>query len=805
MRDTAAVSGLEAGPEPPGRSEAPLLLSRRWGSRLAWPSAVVAGVAALWLRFNAPPGAGGLLYPHDLINYFYPLAIRVGERLAAGELPLWNPDACSGIPLLATLQVAAFYPPTWLEALVPAAQALPVQMLAHCLCGALFAAGFFRATGRGATASILGGIWFAYACVLAETFWPSMASTIAWIPALFLCVEKLAQRFTWGWWWGLVAAGALQHLAGFAQAVLYGYGLLLPFAGLRILAARRVAVQRASPVPSALGVLAALALAAGIAAVQLAPTWELVSWSPRAEALEPWQLHYLWNAASAREVVANALDPTPAHRSFHFGKGGGYLGSAALLLGVAGILGGVRRASTWLLLLGGALCLLLADGYRGSLAELYRLATSIPGVPAFRAPERIRLLAFLCWIALAVRGADLVTGPARGSSPGPRRLALLGTGAVALAAAFTPLGWRALVAAALVLGCAIESRRLAHGVPARLALLVFVVVDLALATGRYGSLRDFPSPWAEAFHAHGATLLDASGLAALRTERPSQRLALAGGPGPRKASILPLNVAGPLGLAPLASCYDVLLPRAWPDLHRALELPEFPGAFVYNLDPVRHEHVLDLLSVGRVVLVQATNPGLRWANRSEAARRRDERFRAGRAPSPDPPRGVQVRVLENPDALPRAYFVARHRIVEPEEALRLVAEDGFDPRSSVLLDAGPADPLPNGPARFAPARITRSEPERVALRLDAPSDGYLVLTDSYYPGWRAEVDGTQVGILRANGLHRAIPVSSGPHEIEFRYAPGSLRLGASISLASLVLTLLAPLAARIPPLRGASR
>jgi uncharacterized membrane protein YfhO len=63
----------------------------------------------------------------------------------------------------------------------------------------------------------------------------------------------------------------------------------------------------------------------------------------------------------------------------------------------------------------------------------------------------------------------------------------------------------------------------------------------------------------------------------------------------------------------------------------------------------------------------------------------------------------------------------------------------------------------------------------------------VALTDRYYPGWRVTVNGRRAEVLRANGVFRAVEVPAGVSEVEFRFFPGSLLLGAVVSLAGLVM------------------
>jgi uncharacterized membrane protein YfhO len=79
------------------------------------------------------------------------------------------------------------------------------------------------------------------------------------------------------------------------------------------------------------------------------------------------------------------------------------------------------------------------------------------------------------------------------------------------------------------------------------------------------------------------------------------------------------------------------------------------------------------------------------------------------------------------------------------------------------------------------------------LQADSADGGWLVLTDSYYPGWRAWIDGKPAPIDRFSDALRSVDVPAGQHTIEMRYQPSTFRVGLFISL--LALALLAGLAA----------
>jgi hypothetical protein len=143
-----------------------------------------------------------------------------------------------------------------------------------------------------------------------------------------------------------------------------------------------------------------------------------------------------------------------------------------------------------------------------------------------------------------------------------------------------------------------------------------------------------------------------------------------------------------------------------------------------------------------------------------------------------------VKVYENLDVLPRAFVVPQAIVIEDDAAARAaLAGPDFDPARTVILSDGVngQQSTANGAQSSAinlPA-ITRYSPESIHLTATGP--GYLVLTDAYYPGWSAAVDGQPATIHRADIMFRAVVLPPGEHVVEFRYAPLSVTAGLWIS------------------------
>jgi len=144
--------------------------------------------------------------------------------------------------------------------------------------------------------------------------------------------------------------------------------------------------------------------------------------------------------------------------------------------------------------------------------------------------------------------------------------------------------------------------------------------------------------------------------------------------------------------------------------------------------------------------------------------------------------GAHLRLLRNERALPRAFLVQRARVLRHTAVWDSLHAADFVPAREVLIESG--TPLTGN--SHGSALVVRSTAEEVVVRTTSQGPGYLVLTDSDYPGWEATVDGAATSILRADYAFRAVSVPGGSHTVTFRYHPRILYAGAAVSLTTLV-------------------
>jgi hypothetical protein len=153
-----------------------------------------------------------------------------------------------------------------------------------------------------------------------------------------------------------------------------------------------------------------------------------------------------------------------------------------------------------------------------------------------------------------------------------------------------------------------------------------------------------------------------------------------------------------------------------------------------------------------------------------------------------------VAVYENKSALPRAFFVDRALAVTSHaDAVAALREASFDARREVVIEgdaglsANAAPPSAGTPATTNAASIIEDQRNRVVIETANTTDAWLVLSDNFYPGWQAAIDGNPTEIFQANVTMRAAKVPAGRHVVSFVFAPRVFRASLVISLVAAAL------------------
>ncbi|WP_161668804.1 YfhO family protein [Kallotenue papyrolyticum] len=766
-----------------------------------------------------------VFYLHDVQYYFYPYHKLVADTLRAGDLPLWNPYAFSGMPLLGDGQTAIFFAPNWLFLVLPPMHALSLIAVLHLgLAGAGMWA-YARALGLSRLAALAGALaYMANGFLVARVVHLSIMAGAALIPLVFWSVERLLQRPARGRLVLVAGCLALQLLSGHPQVPIYT-ALALALYVLVVAAQRWWRARHGAAWLPLLLLPVAYLLAGGLAAVQLLPWIELARFSPRAagagyafvtaHALRGWDW-LLWlfpyGYGGPRESWWQALPATPLPA--YLWERLAYVGLLPLALALLAVVGRLTWRSVphssalhdeatgldrrWALLLALVVLVLIAVG---AATPVGRLVYALPLIGRLRAYARAVSVVCFALAALAAYGLDDLRRRRvrRGAVTGVA-LALPGVvGGVLLVAALTPpppltsdappsrvmagqaLRWPlpnaflplllALLSAALLLAA---RRRLTP----RLGLLMIALIGIDV----FGLALSFnPTTTPAVFERVPPSV---------RWLRRDQDLF-------RTASFVVEDVLPPAtAQAQLAiswamaygfeeiNGFNSLQPRRYTDVLFGPDVEDVSYGFLGDGRLLCPGHtLLSMLNV-RYALIQpdtGIDPRRDCGSERVAPAERDAFWTRVYS-------DTNVAIYRNPQPHPRAYAARWVRSVPDAHAiLAALRQPGFDPRLALVEDGlTPAQAAAlSGPGA---ARIELRRPDPNALVLEVTSDAprLIVLSEMWFPGWQATLHGRRVPILRVNYLFRGVVVPAGRHTVEMRYRPLSAQLGVALSGLTLV-------------------
>jgi hypothetical protein len=149
----------------------------------------------------------------------------------------------------------------------------------------------------------------------------------------------------------------------------------------------------------------------------------------------------------------------------------------------------------------------------------------------------------------------------------------------------------------------------------------------------------------------------------------------------------------------------------------------------------------------------------------------------------------QVNVYRNNESLPRAFFLSNYKVISNgQEALDFLRSKDFNPMDVVVLNEEPAsfENRADSQHNNASVEIKDYSPNKVILNINTPSSGILVLSDTFYPGWKAYVDREETEIMKANTVMRAVIIPKGKHLVKFVYDPVPFNNGLKLGLCTLI-------------------
>lgn len=768
------------------------------GQRRGWDLLFGGLLAGVFLAFFWRTVSGMVYRPADggdLVSFLFPIYRFAAQSLSQGRLPLWNPHLYGGAPFIGDIQAGFLYPPNLLLFLLnPSFDYRWMQLLSigHFWWAGLGVFVLVRTVGQSRPAALLAGIAFGLCDILFIHLGNlNLIAVLSWSGWILAACHRMMTRRSLSWAGVAASLIAVANYAGHAQSSYY-LALAVSIFSLALAATRFLQPSSAPPSVRRRQLLTALAYpaVAGCLAILLTapiflPALEMLPFTNR-------------GSFGLQDTVSYSLAPGPAIMGLFspsfFGRGPWdywgswdrvelpYAGLVTLLLAAGALLLPPAERRTRLL----PWCALAVFGFVAALGgntPIHRWMTQfLPLYGNFQAPARAIVLWALALSALAAIGLDTLLAQRErfGNQTfsisslyyrivrfGPPALALV-IAPLAFAAArvlhgdpaamqrATIAGAAALIATAVwtffwALTALYRRERLAGAALAALlpVLLLFELyaVSAAVDVSRSKPTGKFHHPGVFAFlreQAAPTPLADADPTAGF--SHPLFRI-------DARTGIYDLwqpNTPALAGLQDVWGIYNPLILTHWRDL--------------WENNGGRHTRIFDLYNV-RYVIVRDGTP------------LPEQYFLAYDDLGP-------LAVYENPDPLPRAWLVAGAEIhASSQDALDAMLQPEFAPSRTVVLIESDAHPtaVDAPPASMeGPVSILSYNENEILLAADAASPGYLVLSEVWYPGWKASVNGVETPLLRANHALRAAPVPQGKLKVRLWYEPRSWRRGLAL-------------------------
>ena len=779
-----------------------MLVNKRWIH-----FCIIAGLALLYFRVV-------YLHPHemmyssdsDLIRDLRPQHSFMVEALKRdGEVPLWLPWRWSGTPFQANPLSAIYYPVNWLLFPISPDHSYGYFFMIHAVIAGIFMYMYLAEIGLGRPAGLLGAILYMFGgAAFSMYFYQLTPHTFSWLALLLFLAERIV-RYPSIYYAVLMALiAAIQFLGCHTQFFSFGMCLLSCYF-LWIIFLRPAGDTGGRRLLLCGYLMVSCALFVALVAVQLLPALELSRYLSRRGGLSFYEASYpLFYPWKLWRCVCAAPGESPS--------GGIYFGFGISMLALWGMVLSKRRSKLFF----AVFALVSAIYSMGKLSPLFYLCYKLlPPLRYFRDPARSLWIFSYSWIVLASLGLDsLLNGAGAAHSPdvSRRRSVKLACAAILISVpAFvlnTSWGQR------LAMKCARCLYLLAHfsspfdahlreveeilsqGAWMSLQLLIFIAATyllLYLIVRRSSSFRRkviFPLI---AIAVTGELFFMGRGLETIRPEvlyeetepvrfirSQSGRYRVLGMGTPRP---LPQFLAARYGIELVDGYSPSVLADYVNFTNRAASIEEKKAVTKLpltdkSMDDIKNNNFLDLLNVRFILSLE---PSEKEKYRLRGTFRDVPLYRQfkGIVPAPD------YYVYENTTALPRAFIVPRAKVVsDREELLCLVGE--IDPRKVVLLEREAGAATGEEPFRSVPYASYR--PNEIELHVETDHPAYLVLSEIWYPGWKAFDNGREKEVLRVNYLLRGIFLEAGDHTVVFRFQPASYEIGRLVSLAALAVS-----------------
>lgn len=692
----------------------------------------------------------------DIITQIYPWKHLVIEAWKSKQIPLWNPYSFAGTSLLANYQSGAFSPFNLLFFILPFVDAWSILVLLQPLMAGIFMYLLARALHRSKFASIVSSISFMFCGFL--TVWMGYATlgyAILFLPLAIFGIEKYYQTNKPGFLLLFSLTIPLSFFSGHFQISLYFFLFILTYIVYKFISTKNIPNTLYLMLYTCFGILLSLP--------QLLPSIEFYTQSFRSAVFQkgeaiPWT--YI-PTLLAPDFFGNPVTRNDWYG--HYAEWNAYIGILPLFLALYSI-SGKKKTQVIFVFISGVLTLLLA--FNSPLLDIL-INFHIPVLSTSSASRIVSLYGF-AFALLAAFGFDQLFSDIK-----DKKSKKILTWMMSFAGIFIVL-WMIIISRQFIPQDKIFIAKNNLILPSLIFIAITIVVIASIAKKKlvnvaalllivivsFDMLR-FAKKW-QPFDPKNLVFLNTPTNTAFSKIAGYERAI--GNFGAEDAVYYHL---------PSLEGYDALYIKRYGEFISSVQNGRITdlgrSVVVFSKSGTNTSRTINLLNVKYIVHKRADdNMGWTFPFWTYPAGQfkliyNDDKYE----------------FYENTKVLPHAFLAGSYKIVkDPQGIVNTLYSNSFNPGKEVVLEEKLNTSLSfSNFDNLSEAKILDYKLNTVSISTSSKSTSILFLSDPFYPGWKALVDGVNTPIYRANYAFRAVVLPKGKHNVEFIYDPLSFRLG----------------------------
>lgn len=704
----------------------------------------------------------------DVARQLYPWKYYSIELLKTGTFPLWNPYNFSGTPHFANVQSGTLYPVNILFFILPFVSAWSVFIVLQFIFAMVFMYLYLREIGLQKLSGLFGAVSFSFSQFF--TVWAeygNVGHSLSFFPLILFSIEKILRSPKPYWYLLLVISCSMSILAGYVQLTMYMYIVAVFYIAFRMYFSKKRNLK------TLVLLIGSLIVGLLIAAVQLLPLYELLQMSLRS----PYTYAQLPERLMPLENIIALLAPdyfgNPATLNY-FLKGGSSLERAS-------------NVGMWTFIFAVFALCSKRNFYKvffGITAVVFYISSlSLPpvvffhgvGIPFLSTGVPTRALSIFCFSAsvLAALGINSFLVEKHYKKP----LVLISIIILLVIIVLWGITYvypnpeflisrRNLIipSAVFLLGVFF----LFSKIPKKITVIILLILTTGELFYSFQKFNSFVSP---------GLIYPQTTISAKIKQLPGELRYWGYGSAYINSNLQVLEK----GYSP--SGYDPLFSKRYGEFMAAsksgkipLEVPrstaDIEGGYGVNdlKENAYRKRALDLDGVGYVLNVKNDTAV-------------DSAFSEKQFTIDSQGDGWQI--YSNMNVLPRVALFGDYKVVSDKNAIiNTLYNQNFNFKKTVLLETDIPSRYKIKPDNKATAKIISYKPNEVVISTKSSQDQLLFLSDNYFPGWKATVDGVSTPLYRADYTFRAVPVKSGTHTVRMTYFPDSFKYGIYITVVS---------------------